>query len=344
MSDGNRHHVIAYLGIGVAFGFAIGAATLGPENQQPTYSEQSESGEPAKSAEQWAAETCAVADQSNSPATEKQIERDLCAQFRAAAAAERSAVFAQEQSRIGWYSLAGLIVATGVAVMAWLAARSSAKADNEALKLTKTQLNEARASADVQSAQMERYIWAAQDQARGAWRAASATREVGQAQMRAYLSIGTPRAPPQGQRIFTFSILNSGLSPARKLRWEYRLTMWKSKDKMAGGTSLTTDPTRIHSTAEIPGGGRPQEMAILESEAPWLRAAIDKCSRDRPATFHVIFRYQDVFNRYFELNERIEISSRTGNELHELDLTHVQSDERQITEAEYNEPIQLPEE
>jgi hypothetical protein len=151
MSDGNRHHVIAYLGIGAALGIAIAAAILPIEYQPPSHTEQRTSPEPAKSAEQWAAEACAEAANASKPDDADSQPRDLCAQFRAAAAAERSAIFSEEQYRIGWIGLAGLAATVIVAVMAWRAASRSADADNKALQHASTQLAESRtANAEAQ--------------------------------------------------------------------------------------------------------------------------------------------------------------------------------------------------
>lgn len=121
----------------------IAAATLSID-QKPTYSDQHSGTESAKPAEQWAAEVCAVASQGDAPDTAQQQPRDLCAQFRAAAAAERSAVFDQEQARIGWLTFAGLIATIFIAMQAWREAKRSADADNRALNLTRKQLRIAR--------------------------------------------------------------------------------------------------------------------------------------------------------------------------------------------------------
>ena len=52
---------------------------------------------------------------------------------------------------ISGFALAALLVTIHFARMAWLAAKDSAKADNDALELTRTQLMEARDTAEVQS-------------------------------------------------------------------------------------------------------------------------------------------------------------------------------------------------
>jgi hypothetical protein len=77
-----------------------------------------------------------------------------------------------------------------------------------------------------------------------------------------------------------------------------------------------------------------------------LRKAIDELSEDtnRIGTFRMVLRYRDVFGRCFELGEKITFGQRnaaspTSNELY---LTHVLSEDREISQEEYNQPIQLP--
>jgi hypothetical protein len=158
-------------------------------------------------------------------------------------------------------------------------------------------------------------------------------RENGQAQTRAYISIGTPRAPAVGERIFVFALTNTGVTPARGLHWEYRLRV--------GQWSLDTHPDRKRTEGEIPGNGVPHEQAILEEQGPKLREAINA---GKQGHFHMILRYQDVFGRWFELDERMEMRGRSALPDESLQLTHVISKEREISREEHSQPIRLPKE
>lgn len=111
---------------------------------------------------------------------EARKEADVAAQLRMAAAAE-NAVY------VSFLALFGLAATIFYARRAWEAARDSAKADNEALKLTRTQLTEARASADIQADRSRQQLDAMRDSAKAAWANAEATRQVSEKQARAYV-------------------------------------------------------------------------------------------------------------------------------------------------------------
>jgi len=159
---------------------------------------------------------------------------------------------------------------------------------------------------------------------------------VGSNQARAYLTIRPPCAPIEGEAVFSYAVSNSGTTPARGIKWEYRLRF--------GGRLLETDSARLHSLADIPGGNEPVDQIILEHQATWLREAIDQLTLKRRGYFHIVVRYRDVFGRCFELSERMEMVGRRPMESHEIFLSHVHSDEREISRKEYDNPIRLPEE
>lgn len=111
---------------------------------------------------------------------EAREEADLAAQYRMARAAE-NAVY------ISAFALLGLALTVHFARKAWLAAQASAKADNEALELTRTQLNESREAAAEQADHMNRQVWAMQDTARASQQHARITRDVAARQSRCYI-------------------------------------------------------------------------------------------------------------------------------------------------------------
>lgn len=134
---------------------------------------------------------------SNSDVPKNQSSEDLIAQQDMAKAAWAAV-------RISVFGLIGLVFTVAFAGLAWWEARKSAKADNEALKLTRKQLADAESEARVSADRAERQIDAAQEAAASAYRAANAqsraaavAQEIGQKQSMAYVHVTAAYTPGQ---------------------------------------------------------------------------------------------------------------------------------------------------
>ena len=88
---------------------------------------------------------------------------------------------------VGVGGLIGLVFTVRYALLAWKSAEKSAKADNDALDLTRTQLNEARTAAEDQSRIAAEQIAAMKSSADAAWALADNTLQVNQKRARAYV-------------------------------------------------------------------------------------------------------------------------------------------------------------
>ena len=134
-------------------------------------------------------------------------------------AQESMAAAAWVASFVSLFALAGLALTVHFAREAWKAATRSADADNEALELTRTQLSEARAAAEEQSARMERQVGAMRDAARANSHVASETARIGEAQVRAYLScVGGEFCASEDRLVVRPEFRNVGQSPAQNIR------------------------------------------------------------------------------------------------------------------------------
>ena len=129
---------------------------------------------------------CADAYNADLGAPQRSSELEVCAQLRAADAAEITSTFALMQIIL---SVLGFLA---VLVTLWVTGRAAHHASV---------------------------------QARAAIRSNHTTLLVGQNQTRAYISLGRLQATPTGPKPFVFEIFNTGQTPARACRYEYLLSM-----------------------------------------------------------------------------------------------------------------------
>lgn len=172
-------------------------------------------------------------------------------------------------------------------------------------------------------------------------------RATSQAELRAYISVEDLRAPAAGRNAFLFEIHNSGATPARSLRWTYRLGMYTDREK-EDGILLTPTDEEGQVSAVVRSRGEPAAVQITHQQAPNVRAALANLSPDFPADFLIVVRYRDVFDRCWEMTEFVDFGEdRTGvsqasDNPDLLPVKYVDSREREITQEEFAKPIQLP--
>jgi hypothetical protein len=193
---------------------------------------------------------------------------DLCAQWRAALAAEKAA---QAAKLSNWISSAGALLSF-VSILFVVAALRQAR-DANRISAKEFALSRIEAKASAKHAERALEIAAS---------ALANDREIGQAQVRAYVTIFDPDLSFNGQRpAFRFRLINSGNSPAFGI-----LVTCNFGDSLGGvpiidrslkspgirvGTLKQGDTTRIHQIdipkdVRQPSGPQPRENLFMKIE------------------------------------------------------------------------------
>lgn len=276
-----------------------------PQGQVSGQAQQRQPAEETKTAVEWAAQTCAEANETSDSDPGKREKRELCAQFRAAAAAERSAISADSQFVL---SVIGLFA---ILTTLWVTGRAAYHASVQAAAAVDGNKN---------------------------------TLLIGQNQSRAYLSVRALQAPVQGDAAFQFRIVNSGQTPARAITFESAVLFYRGPERRAADFNRTTADPAARLQIDLPGQGADQIVVIGHADNPNLRPWFANVSERRPATFICVVRYQDVFQRCFELVHRTDIGgppAPEGGPNALLNVVHVETVEREIEQAEFDRPINL---
>lgn len=228
---------------------------------------------------------------------EAREEADLAAQTRMAVAAEN----AFNISIVSAFLLAAAVAFAG---LAWLAAKASADADNEALELTRTQLKEARedaaALAELQNTQIETAV----DAAKAAWANEKTAREIGQKRASAYVhAVSMTFRPPKLSQSatlleqvesLTINFENIGQTVAKNVIVLYKIKVGAATGMWSYQEPDDTTPSRISNIAPNQKTGAISTITIPEN------TFVDSYPEEEQMVFVTgSVRYSDVFGQRY---------------------------------------------
>jgi hypothetical protein len=222
---------------------------------------------------------------------------------------------------VSFFALLGLSLTVYFACLAWLAAERSAKADEEALETTKTQLKESReaaitererveAEAEVQKDRFDRQIAEAKRSADAARDSADNASFIGRNQSRAYVHVSEARIDYTETKTLLstndflpalyLKLENVGATPTKSVRYDIVVGVENFDTIWAGYRALHhvyfSDTLNIapKATSEIRAFAQ-HLIEILEDEAKWLRSP--NALNSKSLTIRGRLIYKDVFDK-----------------------------------------------
>jgi hypothetical protein len=226
-------------------------------------------------------------------ATSDAEERDKCDLIAQQTVAE----FTQHQTYINFFALVVLVFTAWFARNAWLAAKASAKADNDALEITRKQLARAESEARIADERFHQQLAAA-------WATAEATREVGRKQVRAYLSVEAIKySVSRGRVVLSLDLLNTGQSPARELRTGYAsIEFWFHKEGETERISCALASNTFMTAPDVPANQPGRAVCDLMLPPDVAARIMERVQRYKyNVSADLILTYEDVFQEREEI-------------------------------------------
>lgn len=225
------------------------------------------------------------------------------------------------QAVVGALGLTGLFFTVLYAKRAWLAAKSSAEADNAALAEARTAAADARREAAEQAKRVSEQLSetrkmavAAQESAEAAKRAVDVAADTATKQLRPYVyivdekvsvsvvhagSIGSVKAFPSDRAPVSFSIKNFGQTPAKRVRLRARTSIG---EHWTDGGPMDLDASAVIHRADMPPGF---ERPILGHAANGITDVYQSLvTGTRTIFFDGLIEYEDAGGRRYQTSFR----------------------------------------